>query len=186
MNVDVVRRRFTADQYLRMIDTGILAKGDRVELIEGEILEMGPTGPPHGAGLANLNRLLVLGVGSGAIVMPGATVRLSALSAPEPDLMLLRPRQGSYRDRYIEPGDVLLIVEVSDTSLRRDRELKLPLYARAGIPEVWIADVQDQRVEVYRSPGPGAYASVRRIGQGESIAPVAFPDLVISVDEVFV
>ena len=185
MDVEVVRRRFTADQYLQMIDTGILGKGDRVELIEGEILEMGPTGPSHGAGLANLNRLLVLGVGSRAIVMPGATVRLSILSAPEPDLMLLRPRQGSYRDRYTEPGDVLLIVEVSDTSLRRDRELKAPLYARAGIPEVWIADVQGERVEVYRSPGPRGYASAQSLGRGETVAPVAFPDLIISVDEIF-
>ena len=186
MSVDVVQRQFTVDEYLKMVETGILNEDDRVELLGGEIVEMTPPpGPDHNAPWGILNRLLVLGVGSRALVMSGPTLRLSRRSAPEPDFVLLRPDPRNYRDRYAEPGDVLLLVEISDSSIRRDRELKLPLYAAAGIPEYWIADVQSETVEVYKDPAGSSFASVRVFPRGESVSPSAFPDLRIAVDEIF-
>lgn len=185
MDVEVIRRRFTAYEFFRMVQVGVLTEDDRVELLDGEIVEMSPPNPPHQACVAALTRLLVLGVASRALVWPQNSVRLSAYSVPQPDVACLKPRAVSYRDAPVEAADVLLLVEVSGTSLRRDCELKLPLYARAGIPEVWIADVREQRVEAYRSPGPGGYASVRHLGRGESVSPAAFPDLIIPVDEIF-
>ena len=185
MSVDVVRRRFTVDEYLKMVEVGILNEDDRVELLDGEIVQMIPPGPDHNAPTGILNRLLVLGVGSRAVVHPGPTLRLSKRSAPEPDFVLLRPDPRNYRDRYAEPGDVLLLVEISDSSIRRDRQLKLPLYAAAGIPEYWIVDVQSETVEVYKDPAGSSFASVRVFRRGESVSPSAFPDLRISVDEIF-
>lgn len=185
MSVDVVRRRFTVDEYLQMVQAGILNEDDRVELLDGEIVEMTPPGPDHNAPTGILNRLLVLGVGSRAVVLPGPTLRLSKRSAPEPDFVLLRPDPRNYRDRYAEPGDVLLLIEISDSSLSRDRELKLPLYAAAGIQEYWIVNVENGTIEVYKDPAGVGYAWGRRCRRGESVSPSAFPDLRIAVDEIF-
>lgn len=185
MSVDVVRRRFTVDEYLRMVEAGILKTDERIELLDGEILKVSPPGPDHNAPTGILIRLLVLGVGSRAVVLPGPTLRLSKRSAPEPDFVLLRPDPRNYRDRYPEPGDVLLLIEISDSSLRRDRELKLPLYADAGIQEYWIVDVQDEVVEVYTNPSGSSYESVQRRRCGESVSPSAFPDLRIPIEEIF-
>jgi len=185
MSVDVVRRLFTADEYAQMIGAGILKKDDRVELIEGEVVEMTPIGRPHAAGISALTRLFVSGLGSRAVVWAQGPIRLSELSQAEPDVALLRLRPVSYRDADAEPRDVLLVIEVSDTSVIRDREIKLPLYARARIQEYWIVDVQAEAVEVYRHPSGAAYASVQRFGRGAFVSPTAFPDLRIAVDEIF-
>ena len=183
MSVDVVRRRFTVDEYLHMAEAGILTKRDRVELLDGEIVEMTPGGASHGSSIAILIRLFNAGVGSRAVIWPQLTIRLSSRSAPEPDLAVLKRR--SYREAYPTSDDVLLVVEVSDSSLRRDRELKLPLYARAGIQECWMVDVQGGMVEVYTSPSASSYVSVQRFRGGETVSPSAFPDLRITVDEIF-
>jgi len=185
MSVDVVRRRFTADEYAQMIEIGILKKDDRVELIEGEIVEMTPIGRPHAACVNVLTRLLISGLGSRVVVWAQGPVRLSERSQPEPDVTLLRLRPVSYREADAEPRDVLLVIEVSDSSVRQDRELKLPLYARARIQEYWIVDVQAEVVEVYRHPSGSGYASVQRFPRGGSVSPSAFPDLRIAVDEIF-
>ena len=186
MSVDVARRQFTVDEYLKMFELGILTEEDRVELLDGEIVEMPPPpGPDHNAPTAILTRLLVLGVGSRAIVMPGPTLRLSRWSAPEPDFVLLRPDPQNYRDRYPVPGDALLLVEISDSSIGRDRQLKLPLYAAAGIPEYWIVDVRGETVEVYRDPAGSSFASTQVFRRSDSVSPSAFPDLRITVDEIF-
>jgi len=185
MSVDVVRRRFTTEEYFHMVQAGILNEDDRVELLDGDIVKMTPPGPDHNAPTGILTRLLVLGVGTRAVVLPGPTLRLSNRSAPEPDFVLLRPDPRNYRDRYAEPGDVLLLIEISDSSLRRDRELKLPLYAGAGIQEYWIVNVENETIEVYKDPTGSGYASVRHCRRGESVSPSAFPDLRIAVDEIF-
>jgi len=185
MTVDVVRRRFTVDEYLHMAQVGILTTRDRVELLDGEIVEMTPIGRPHAACVADLMRVLLIGVGQRAVVWPRGPIRLSESSQPEPDVTLLRSRPVPYRDADAGPRDVMLLIEVSDTSLRRDREIKLPLYAGAGIPKYWIVDVQDGVIEVHTSPSGARYGSVRRFGRGESVSPLAFPDLRIAVDEVF-
>ena len=185
MSVDVVRRLFTADEYFQMIEAGILAADDRVELIEGEILEMPPRAPGHSASTAILNRMLVLGIGLRGFILPGGTIRLWTRSAPVPDIVVLRPHPRKYRDKYPEPEDVLLLVEVSDSSLRRDRELKVPLYARVGINESWIVNVREEILEVYKKPTGSAYATVQQFPRSESVTPSAFPDLHLSVDEIF-
>lgn len=185
MSVDVVRRRFTVDEYLHMVEAGILTEDERVELLDGEIVEMTPVGHRHTARVAALNRVLLLGVGSRAVVWPQGPIRLSERSQPEPDLILLRPRPVSYGDAVPEPQDVLLLIEVADNSLARDRELKRRLYAAAGIPEYWIVNVQDREIEVHTSPSGTSYASVRRCQPGEILSPQAFPDLRVDVAEVF-
>ena len=165
--VDVVRRRFTVDEYLQMVQAGILNEDDRVEHLDGEIVEMTPIGRPHASCVAALMRCLITGVGSRAVVWPQGPIRLSGRSQPEPDLALLRLRTVSYRDADAEPRDVL------------------PLYARARIQEYWIADVQGEVVEVYTNPSGSGYAPVQRHRLGESLSPAAFPDLRIAVDEIF-
>lgn len=185
MDVQVTRRPFTTDEYLRMIDAQIFDPDDHVELIEGDVLEMAPVGPSHASCVAVLNRRLVVGLGDRGLVFPQMTLPLGSRSAFEPDLTVLRPRATSYRKGWVTRADVLLVVEVSDTSLRRDREIKVPIYARAGIAEAWIVDVRGERMFVYRDPQGGTYQSVVDIGRDGTIAPAAFPDLRIAVDEVF-
>jgi Uma2 family endonuclease len=185
MSVDVVRRRFTVNEYLLMVDAGILTDLDRVELLDGEIVEMTPIGHTHAACVAALVRIFLTGVGSRAVVWPQGPIRLSERSQPQPDVALLRPRSVPYRTAAVEPRDVMLLVEVSDTSLRRDRELKLPLYASAQIPEYWIADVQGPVVEVHTNPSGSCYGPVQRFGRGDVLSPIAFPDLRVAVDDIF-
>ena len=185
MDIEVTRRQFTVDEYLRMIDARILERADHVELLEGDILEMAPIGPSHASCVAMLTRQLVLGVGGRGLVVPQMTLPLYPRSAPEPDLTVLRPRETPYRDAWATPADVLLLVEVSDVSLRRDRDLKLPLYARAAVPEVWIVDVRAERVLVHRGPRAGSYASIREVGRDGVVSPEAFPDLRVAVSEIF-
>jgi Uma2 family endonuclease len=185
MDVELTRRQFTAEEYLRMIDAHILGRADHVELIEGDILELAPIGPSHASCVAMLTRRLVVGVGDRGLVVPQTTLPLSPRSAPEPDLAVLRPRGTSYREAWATAADVLLLVEVSDASLRRDRDLKLPIYARAGIEEVWIVDVRGDRVLVFRDPRGAVYESMQEIGRHGVVAPRAFPDLHVLVDEIF-
>ena len=185
MDVEVTRRQFTVEEYMRMIEARILDRTDHVELIEGDILQMAPIGPSHASCVAMLTRLLVLGVGTRGLVVPQMTLPVGPRSAPEPDLAVLRSRQVPYREAWATPADVLLLVEVSDVSLRRDRDLKLPLYARGGVAEVWIVDVQEERLLAHRDPRGGSYASMREIGRDSVVSPMAFPDLQVAVGEIF-
>ena len=177
------RRLFTTEEYYRMVEAGILRTGDRVELIQGEIVQMAAMGTRHFFSVTRLNHLFVRAVGERALVSVQMSLRLGRDSVPEPDLVLLRPRP-DYRERGPHAEDALLLVEVSDTTLAYDRGTKLPLYAHAGIPEVWIVDVEGEAVEVYRRPGAGCYQDVERVGRGGRVSPGAFPELAISVDEI--
>lgn len=184
VEVERVRRRFTIEEYERMVDTGILAQDDRVELIEGEILEMSPIGNPHAAFVTNLTHLLVSGVGDRARVRVQGPVRALPRSVPQPDLALLRPR--SYVREAATTADVLLVIEVADTSLQYDRTVKLRLYARAGIPEYWIVDANTETLAIYRSPSRERYTDARHPARGERVAPLAFPDATVPIDAVFI
>lgn len=185
MEVPLTRRLFSVDEYLKMIDVGILGRADHVELIDGDIRQMAAIGPTHISCLAMLNRRLVIGVGDRGLVAPQITLPLDARSAPEPDLTVLGPRDIPYRETWVHPRDVLLLIEVSDTSLRHDLEVKAPLYARAEIRELWIVDVPGERVLVHRGPRGGGYHSLEVAGRGALVTPLAFPDLHVSVDEIF-
>jgi Uma2 family endonuclease len=176
-------RKFTADEYERMVELGIFREDERLELIGGEIVEMAPIGHRHAACVARLNKRLVIGVGDRALVWVQGPVRLGVASIPEPDLALLRPH--SYRSVSPRPDDVVLVVEVAESSLGYDQTIKLRLYARAGVPEYWIVGVDGEWIEVHRSPERDGYRERRRAGRGETVSPSAFPDVAVGVDDVF-
>ena len=177
---EVTRRRFTVHEYHRMGEAGILHEDDRVELIEGEIVEMAAIGTRHFSCVNGLNRLLVRGVGDAAVVSVQNPVRLDERTEPQPDLTVLRVRD--YRESLPGPEDVLLLIEVSDTTLRYDRGVKLPLYARAGIREVWILDLAGEVIELYTGPSGDGYSNLKQARRGEKLEPTALPRLTLGVD----
>jgi Uma2 family endonuclease len=180
MPVTLKRRRFTLDEYHRMGAIGILGEDDRVELIEGEIVEMTPIGSRHAATVARITHLFSTRLADRAVVWVQNPLLLAALgSEPQPDVTVLAPRADFYAAALPEPPDVRLLVEVADTSLAYDRRTKVPLYARAGIGEVWLVDIDTGRVETHRSPGGGGYADARAPRRDERFAPLAFPDLAV-------
>jgi Uma2 family endonuclease len=179
---ELTRRRFTVHDYHRMGEAGILHEDDRVELIEGEIVEMAAIGTRHFACVNQLTRLLVRGVGDGAIVSVQNPVRLDEHSEPQPDLTVLRVTD--YRESLPGPEDVLLLIEVSDTTLSYDRNVKLPLYARAGIPEIWIVDLTGEVIECHIGPSGDIYRHVERARRGEEIRSSALPELSFRVEAV--
>src|SRR5215467_4594877 len=179
------KRRFTADEFLRMAQVGILCEDDRLELIDGEIVEMSPIGLPHRAAVACANRALVMAAGDDAIVQPQGAVRLDLYFEPEPDIILLRPRADFYRSRRPGPADVLLLIEIADSSLEYDRDMKAPIYAKAGIPEYWLVDLNASVLWRYLAPERGVFQSVEQFGRGQSIAPKLLPACVIAVDAFF-
>jgi len=184
MTVELARRLFTVDEYHRMAEVGILASRERVELIDGEIVEMSPTGAPHVRCVMYLNEVLVRRLEGRALVSGQNSLRLSQWSEPEPDLVLLRLPLAKYGEVIPASGDAFLVVEVADTSHHRDRTVKLPRYAAAGVPETWIVDLNGGAIEVYREPSSEDYRDARRLERGTSVAPQAFPDLVLEVAEI--
>ena len=169
-----------------MGDAGILKPTERVELIRGEIIEMSPIGPRHVAFVNNLNQLLVTRLGGRAIVSVQNPVALDDDTEPEPDLAILRHRHTvPYKESEPATEDVLLLIEVGDTSLIYDRRTKLRLYAEAGIPEYWVVDASAEVVEIHRGPGPGGYGETRRLTGGATVSPQAFPDIALPLTEIF-
>lgn len=165
------RHRVTVDEYYRMAEIGVLAPDARVELIEGEIIDMAPIGSEHGSVVDQLAHLLIHAVGDQAIVRIQGAVRLSHITEPQPDVTLLKPRADYYRYDQPTGADTLLVIEVSDSTLRYDRDIKVPLYARLGVPEVWIFDLANRRMLAYREPAGGKYAS-ERTSAAPGITPV--------------
>ena len=180
--MEVKRRRFTVHDYHRMGEAGILHEDDRVELIEGEIVEMTAIGTRHFSCVNGLTRLLVMSVGDEAIISVQNPVRLNEYTELQPDLAVIRPRD--YRESLPEPDDVLLLIEVSDTTLPYDRGVKLPLYARAGIREVWIVDLPGETIERYTAPSANGYRRVEQMRRGQTLESTSLPGLAPSVDEV--
>ena len=176
------RRRFTVEEYCAMADAGILGEEERVELLDGEILIMPLIGPPHEDGTTRLSSDLVHRLHGRAWVRVQNSIRLDDHGLPEPDIAIVRLRDDYHRERPT-PADVLLVIEVADSSLRRDRELKLPHYAAAGIPEVWIANVSARQVEALHDPVDGVYQSSRIVPADGRISPRAFPDVALTVGE---
>ena len=163
-----VPRRWTYDEYLRMADSGIIRPDERVELIDGEIVPMSPAGKRHSSVVLWLSTTFPERVRGRAMVRVQNTFRLDAHETPEPDILLLKPREDFYLGREAGPHDALLVIEVSDTTLSYDRGVKRALYARFDIPELWIVDVQRRRVIVHREPRAEEYTDVREYGAGES------------------
>ena len=187
MALQPTKRLFSVDEYYRMAEAGILGEDDRVELIEGEIVQLSPIGPRHADRVDRLNSLFFERFRGGARIRIQNPVRLSNRSEPEPDLALLRPegeRDRPYESAHPTPADVLLVVEVADHSVEYDLGRKARLYARHGIPELWVLNLRAERLFVHRDPTPRGYATSRILGRGESISALAFPEIVLTVDEI--
>jgi len=182
--VEVRKRLFTVDEFHRMGEAGILGEDDRLELLDGEIVEMTPIGTRHAACVRRFNHLFSRRAGAVAIVDVQNPVILSERTELYPDLVLLKQRADFYGESHPRPADVLLVVEVADTTRRYDRRVKVPRYARAGVPEVWVVDLQEGAIDIYRQPGPEGYAEHLRVGPGESLSIPGATDQRIAVEEV--
>lgn len=154
------RHRLTVDEFHRMGQAGVLAPDARVELIEGELVDMAPIGTRHAAAVRRLNRLLSLTYGDQVILSVRHPVRLSKRSEPQPDLMLLKPRDDFYADTPPSGADTLLVIEVADSTSAYDRRVKAPLYARHGVPELWIVDLDKRCLRILRTPKDGEYRDI--------------------------
>lgn len=180
----LLTRPFTKDEYHRMIEAGILKEDDRVEFLEGNIIAMAPIGSRHVACVNRLNRLLNRVLGDRAQISVQNPVSLSGNSEPQPDLVVLRPQENFYSTALPAPQDILLIVEVGEASAATDRQDKLPLYARAGIQEVWLVDLIEECIEAYREPlRDGPYQTRHVFRRSEQVTLSAFPDIHLSVDD---
>lgn len=175
------RWQFDVSDYVRLHGAGFIPEEARTELVEGEIRIMAPIGPEHGSAVNTLSHHFVRHIGARAFVSSQSSLRLGDRTMLQPDIALLRPEPNDYFDRYPEAADALLVVEVAFSSLRYDRTRKVPLYARHGIPEVWIVAINERRLEVYREPVGGHYANVVALTEGDSVAPLAWPDIVLDV-----
>lgn len=178
---------FSVSDYHRMAEAGILSGAGRVELIEGVVVRMSPIGPKHFAVTLRLDPLLRAAVAGRATVSVQGPIRMAPRSEPEPDLAVLRPRPDDYEGGLPVPADVLLLVEVADTTLARDRDVKAPLYARHNVPEFWLFDVGAREVLVHRCPVPdeGRYRRVERAGVGAMLMVEALPGAAVTVADVF-
>ena len=174
------RRPFTVGEYYRMAEVDILTEEDRVELIAGQIVAMSPIGSRHAACVKRLNLLLGKMVGDSMLIGVQDPIALDAYSEPEPDLVLLRPRADFYADAHPVAADVLLAVEVADTSADYDREVKLPLYAQAGLPEVWLINLQKDRIEIYARPQGGAYQQRVEVTADATLTSPTIPQLALA------
>lgn len=179
------RHKLSIADYHRMGDAGILHPTARVELIEGEIIDMAPIGSLHASVVATLAELLVVQVRGRAIVFTQNPVTLPPNSEPQPDIALLKPRTDRYRDALPLAADTLLVIEVADTTLQYDREVKMPLYARHGIPEAWLFDLRGGTVNVYLEPGDAGYGKGLRRQRHETIAPTLLPEVRLPLGEIW-
>jgi len=180
----VTHHRFTVDEYYKLVEIGVLKEDERVELIEGQILELEPQSPRHASCVDRFNHHLQIKLDHRAILSVHNPVRFDQFNEPEPDAMLLKWQDDFYASGHPGSGDVLLLIEVSDNTLRYDRDVKLPIYARVGIPEVWIIDLHSGQLEVFTLPSSEGYTSSRILNSGDSVSPSAFADISLAVDDI--
>jgi Uma2 family endonuclease len=174
------RHRITVDHFYRMEEAGLFGADERVELVNGEIIDVPAMGSRHASALARILRTLAAAVSARAHLRPQLPLRLNQDSEPLPDLAIVRSRADDYADSHPTTADVLPVVEISDSMLRYDRAVKTVLYARCGVPEVWVVDLRANRVHVYRSPKASEYTDVRTVELGR--LPIgALPDVVVDL-----
>lgn len=182
--VEMKRRRFTVADFLRLAEIGFLADDERVELIRGEIIEMSPISEGHASTVMRLVSLLSRMFGQRALLSVQNPVQLDDATLPQPDVALLRPRDDFYGQRHPGPEDTLLLIEVSDTTLTYDRRVKTALYSAAGVMEYWIINLQKRQIEVYREPQSEGYRTMTRYAPGETLSPLAFPEVQLDITEI--
>ncbi|MGB7923518.1 MAG: Uma2 family endonuclease [Pyrinomonadaceae bacterium] len=180
MSLQVAKHCFTVAEFERMGEAGIFREDARLELIEGEIVEMSPIGSRHAACIDLLARLLRRQVEDFAIIRVQSPIQLDDFSEPQPDIALLKLRDDFYRHAHPTPADVLLVIEVADTTVEYDRLVKVPLYAKAEIKEVWVINLPAERIEIYAEPLSGAYQIIREVKPGEEARAQSIAGLVVS------
>ena len=185
MALEPTKHLFTVTEFEQIWAAGVFDPDARLELLAGEIIEMTAINFPHTRCVTNLNRSLILALGERVVSSMQSPINLSDISQPEPDLMLIDATTWDRLRAHATPPDIALLVEVSDTTLGFDRLRKLPLYARAGVAEVWIVDVNGRAVEVYREPVGDAYESFDRRSIGEMLDVAALPGPTLAVDAIF-
>ena len=181
----VSRRRFTVDEFRRMAEAGILHEDDHVELLDGELIQMAAMNEPHVSCVMRLNYWFTPRLVGRAIVSVQSSVRLSDHSEPEADIVLARYRDDFYAAALPDPDGILLVIEIADISLRYDRDVKVPLYAAAGIPEAWLVDLRRRRVTVYREPATDGYRQVIPHTRRAVLSPLGLPDLQLRWEDIF-
>lgn len=185
MTVQIARRPFSVTDYARMRETGILKEDDRVELIDGEVRLMSPIGPLHAAIVNRLTALISQRLGATVILSVQNPIQLHDYSEPQPDLTLLQPRDDFYSHGHPRPDDVVLLIEIADTSIAYDRDEKIPHYADAGIAEAWLIDINNQTIEQYTQPRHGGYRKKLIVAYDELIVAEALPQLQLALEHIF-
>lgn len=180
----VLKRLFTVKEYDQITESGVFANNERVELIRGEIIEMSPIGRRHAACVIRLSDILTRKLGDRILLSVQNPLALDNISKPEPDVVLLKRKSDCYESGLPEPSDVFLLMEVADSTIDSDRELKIPLYAEDGITEVWLVDINSACIEVYRQPTAHVYQEIQKFYRGQNLFILAFPDVSITVDEI--
>ncbi|HUQ31917.1 MAG TPA: Uma2 family endonuclease [Pyrinomonadaceae bacterium] len=184
MSRQLAKRWISVDEYERMGKAGVFTPDERLELLEGEIYEMSPIGSPHAACVKYLNTLFNQLFSGKMLVCVQDPIRLNDFSEPQPDIALLRWRDDFYRHTHPTPADVWLVIEVADSTVESDRSYKMPLYAKAGIPEAWLVNLVEECVELYAEPESETYQTVRRFTRGEAVTAHGIRDLNISVSDI--
>jgi Uma2 family endonuclease len=183
MSVQFQKHCFNVHEYHRMAEVGLLSEDSRVELIEGEIVEMSPIGSTHAGTVNRSSAFFHRKLADIVIVSVHAPVRIDDFSEPQPDLALLKPRKDFYSNSHPAPEDVLVVIEVADTSVNYDRNVKLPLYARARIPEAWLMVLRKDVIEVHSQPKNGKYQKVQRMKRGKTLTSPTIPGLSFRVED---
>lgn len=183
MRIEAPTYRFTVEEYRKLGEVGILDEDDRIELLEGELVIMSPVGYRHALTINRLIEFFSDGRKDRYIVSPQNPVVIYPASEPQPDVVLVRRSPKVYQTDHPGPADVLLLVEVADSSLSYDRGAKLRAYSRAGINEFWIVNLTENSIDIYRKPGAEGYEETARFRLGQSVAPLAFPDLAVTVSD---
>ncbi|MBA3923207.1 MAG: Uma2 family endonuclease [Nostocaceae cyanobacterium] len=177
------QREWTVAEYHQMIETGILSPDERIELIEGKIIEMSPQGPPHATTTGCVSEYLTQLLGSRVAIRIQVPVTLQPKSEPESDIALVLPPQRRYRDHHPTASEIFLVIEIADSTLVGDCEIKKKMYAKAGISDYWVIDVKNNHLFVFRSPAGDVYLQEIELGRGDRVTPLAFPDVIVLIDE---
>lgn len=178
-------RLWNVDEYHRMLETGIIAADERVELIEGQVIPMSAKNPPHAATTLCASDYLKRLLAEVALVRVQDPIQLSQYSEPEPDIAVVRIDPRKYINHHPAPNEIFLLVEVADTTLETDRKQKARLYARAGITDYWILDVNQRQVYVFREPGIEAYKLELILQEDARLSSIAFPEIEIQISQMF-
>ena len=181
----ITRHRFTVEEFHKLGEAGILHEDSRVELIEGELIQMSPIGTPHASAVDTLAEQLIAKLAGRAIVRVQNPVALGDNSEPEPDIVIAKSQPDRYRKSHPRPAEILLIIEVADTTLEYDRKVKLPLYAEHGIAEAWLVDLTQKQLEIHQQPSPDGYRQILKPARDALVAPAFAADVHIDLAQLF-